>query len=252
MPEQLLFTRILNHAFAGPVYALLHALRVNNVLQALGAQPISAQAPISNAVAMEVLVLGVLLVSFILVRTRLSVENPGGLQHVFESFQGFIEDESHNIIGHGSQAFTAFLSALFLFILIANLFGVIPGLEAPTASVVVPLGLAVFTFVYYHVHGVRQHGLGYIKQFLGPMWWLAWLMLPLEIISHFARLLSLTVRLYANMFAGDLVTLAFFSIIPIALPIVFLGLHIFVALLQAYIFVLLAMVYLAGAVAAEH
>jgi len=77
-------------------------------------------------------------------------------------------------------------------------------------------------------------------------------MLPLEIISHLARLLSLTIRLYANMFAGDLVTLVFFSLIPIAVPVIFLGLHIFVALLQAYIFVLLAMVYLAGAVAMEH
>lgn len=252
MPEQLLFTRILNHAFAGPVYAVLHVLRVDVALQALGAQPISPQAPISNATAMEVLVLGVLLLFFILVRPRLSVENPGGLQHVFESYEGFIKDESHNIIGHGSEQFGTFLSTLFLFILIANLFGVIPGLEAPTASVVVPLGLAVFTFVYYHVQGIRRHGPGYLKQFLGPVWWLSWLMLPLEIISHFARLLSLTIRLYANMFAGDLVTLAFFSIVPIALPILFLGLHLFVALLQAYIFTLLAMVYLAGAVATEH
>lgn len=252
MPEQLLFTRLLNHAFAGPVYALLRALRVDVVLRALGAQPISPRAPISNAVAMEVLVLGVLLLFFILVRRRLSVENPGGLQHIFESYEGFIEDESHNIIGHGSERFTAFLSALFLFILIGNLFGVIPGLEAPTASAVVPLGLALFTFVFYQAQGFRRNGPGYLKQFLGPVWWLSWLMIPLEIISHLARLLSLTIRLYANMFAGDLVTLVFFSLIPIALPIVFLGLHIFVALLQAYIFVLLAMVYLAGAVATEH
>jgi F-type H+-transporting ATPase subunit a len=84
------------------------------------------------------------------------------------------------------------------------------------------------------------------------VWWLAPLMIPLEIISHLARLLSLTIRLYANMFAGDLVTLVFLSLIPIFIPIIFLGLHIFVALLQAYIFVLLAMVYLAGAVAEEH
>ena len=92
-----------------------------------------------------------------------------------------------------------------------------------------------------------------LKQFLGPVWWLSPLMIPLEIISHLARLLSLTIRLYANMFAGDLVTpLVFLSLIPIFIPIIFLGLHIFVALLQAYIFVLLAMVYLAGAVAEEH
>jgi F-type H+-transporting ATPase subunit a len=84
------------------------------------------------------------------------------------------------------------------------------------------------------------------------MWWLSPLMLPLEIISHLARVMSLTIRLYANMFAGDMVTLVFFSLIPIAVPVIFLGLHIGVALLQAYIFVLLTTVYLAGAVATEH
>lgn len=243
MPEQLLFTRLLNHAFAGPVDALLRAF---------GLVPKYPAAPITNAVAMEVLLLGVLVLFFILVRASLSVENPGGLQHTFEGLQGFIEGESHNIIGHGSERFTAYLAPLFLFILIGNLFGIVPGLEAPTAYAVVPLGLALCTFVYYQAHGLREHGIGYLKQFLGPVWWLAWLMIPLEIISHLARLLSLTIRLYANMFAGDLVTLVFFSLVPIALPIAFLGLHMFVALLQAYIFVLLAMVYLAGAVATEH
>lgn len=243
MPEQLAFTRLLNSLFAGPVTALLNVL---------GVSPSYPQAPITNAVAMEVLVLLLLTVLFLLVRSRLSVESPGGLQHVFESFQGFIEGESHNIIGHDSGRFTSYLAALFLFILVGNLFGVVPGLESPTASPVVPLGLAVCTFIYYQVQGLRVHGPKYLKQFLGPVWWLSPLMLPLEIISHAARLLSLTIRLYANMFAGDLVTLVFFSLIPILVPIIFLGLHIFVALLQAYIFMLLAMVYLAGALAEEH
>jgi len=243
MPEQLWFTQLLNHAFAGPVTALLRALHI---------EPQYPQAPITNAVAMEVLVLGLLLLSFLVLRSRLSVESPGGLQHIFESFQGFIEGESHCIIGHGSEQFTPILAVLFLFILIGNLFGVVPGLESPTASPVVPLGLALCTFAYYQLQGLRRHGVKYLKQFLGPVWWLAPLMIPLEIISHLARLLSLTIRLYANMFAGDLVTLVFLSLIPIFIPIIFLGLHIFVALLQAYIFVLLAMVYLAGAVAEEH
>jgi F-type H+-transporting ATPase subunit a len=92
----------------------------------------------------------------------------------------------------------------------------------------------------------------YLKHFAGPVWWLAPLMIPIEIISHLARMMSLTIRLYANMFAGDLVTLVFFSLVPLAIPVVFLGLHVFVSLLQAYIFVLLTTVYLAGAVAEEH
>ena len=243
MPEQLLFTRLLNHWFAAPVTALLTALHVH---------PEYPQAPITNAFAMEVLVVGFLLIIFIMVRSSLSVESPGGLQHMFEGINGFVEGQSRDVIGHHSERFTPFLVTLGLFILIANLFGVVPGLESPTASPVVPLGCAICAFVYYQVQGFRTSGVGYLKHFLGPMWWLSPLMLPLEIISHLARLMSLTIRLYANMFAGDMVTLVFFSLIPLAVPVVFLGLHIGVALLQAYIFVLLTTVYLAGAVATEH
>jgi F-type H+-transporting ATPase subunit a len=243
MPEQLLFTRLLNHWFAAPVTALLTALHMH---------PEYPQAPITNAVSMEVLVVGFLLIIFIMVRSSLSVESPSGLQHMFEGINGFIEGQSRDVIGHHSERFTPFLVSLGLFILIANLFGVVPGLESPTASPVVPLGCAICAFVYYQVQGFRASGVGYLKHFLGPMWWLSPLMLPLEIISHLARLMSLTIRLYANMFAGDMVTLVFFSLIPLAVPVVFLGLHIGVALLQAYIFVLLTTVYLAGAVATEH
>ena len=243
MSEQLFFTRILNQAFAGPVDALLRAVHVT---------PEYPQAPISNAVSMEVLVFGFLLVVFLIVRSQLSVENPSGLQHVFEGLHGFVEGQSRDVIGPHSERFTPFLMTLGLFILISNLLGLVPGLASPTAYPVVPLGCAVCAFIYYHSKGIGQHGFGYVKQFLGPMWWLAWLMLPLEIISHLARVMSLTIRLYANMFAGDMVTLVFFSLIPVVVPVIFLGLHIGVALLQAYIFVLLATVYLAGAVAAEH
>jgi F-type H+-transporting ATPase subunit a len=243
MPEQLLFTRLLNHAFGAPVTGLLRALHV---------EPTYPQAPVTNAVSMEVLVLGLLLVFFLILRSRLSVESPGGLQHMFEGLHGFVEGQSRDVIGPHSERFTPFLLTLGLFILIGNLFGVVPGLESPTASPVVPLGCAICAFAYYQYQGFRAAGIGYLKHFLGPMWWLSPLMLPLEIISHLARLMSLTIRLYANMFAGDMVTLVFFSLIPIVVPVIFLGLHIGVALLQAYIFVLLTTVYLAGAVATEH
>ncbi len=133
-----------------------------------------------------------------------------------------------------------------------NLIGIIPGFESPTAVVVVPLGCAICAFVYYQVQGFKHAGVAYLKHFSGPMPVLAPLMVPIELISHVARVLSLTVRLYANMFAGDLVTLAFLSLIPIGLPLLFLGLHFFVSLLQTYIFVLLTTVYIAGAVAEEH
>jgi len=243
MPEQLWFTEILNHVFAGPVTRLLQALHID---------PEYPQAPITNAVAMELLVFLFLVTLFFLVRARLSVDKPGALQHVFEGAHGFVEGQSQEIIGHHSERFTPFLVTLTLFILICNLIGLIPGFESPTAVPVVPLGCAVCAFVYYQAQGFKHHGIAYLKHFMGPMWWLAVIMVPIEIISHLARMLSLTVRLYANMFAGDMVTMVFFSLVPIGVPIIFLGLHIGVSLLQTYIFVLLTMVYLSGAVAEEH
>lgn len=244
MPEQLWFTQFLNHAFAAPLTAVLRAVHM---------PPKYPQAPITNAVAMEVVVFGFLLVVFLLAGTRLSVDRPGALQHIFEGVHGFVEAQSGEIIGHHSEGFTPFLVALGLFILISNLLGLVPGFESPTgASPTVPLGCAVCAFVYYQTQGFRRHGIAYLKHFMGPMWWLAIIMVPIELISHLARMLSLTVRLFANMFAGDMVTWVFFSLIPIGIPVLFLGLHIGVSLLQTYIFVLLTTVYLQGAVAEEH
>jgi len=243
MPTQLLLTQVLNHAFAAPTTALLRSLHI---------EPTFPAAPITNAFAMELLVFVVLVAHFILVRLTLSVEKPKSLQHVAEMIHGFVLEQGESIIGHGHERFTSYLTALFLFILLANLMGLVPGLESPTADVVVPLGFALVTFLYYHYHGIRSNGAGYIKQFLGPVWWLYPLMLPIEIISHCARVLSLTVRLYANMFAGDLVTLAFFSLVPVGIPLIFLGLHLGVAIVQAYVFFLLASIYLSLAVAHDH
>jgi len=243
MPEQLWFTEILNRFFAGPANAILNAVHHP------AAYP---NAPINNFVAMEILVVGILFVFFVLVRSQLSVESPGGLQHMMEGVYGFIDNQSHEIIEHDYKRFTPYLVALGLFILVANLIGLIPGFISPTATPTVPLGFAVCTFLYYHFHGIKKHGAHYVKQFLGPVALMAPLMFVIEIVSHFARVLSLTVRLYANIFAGDMVTLAFFSLIPIGVPIIFLLLHLGVSLVQTFIFVVLATVYLAGAVGEEH
>jgi F-type H+-transporting ATPase subunit a len=116
----------------------------------------------------------------------------------------------------------------------------------------VPLGLAVTTFVYYNFQGVRVQGpIGYLKHFAGPIWWIAPLLFVIEIISHIARLLSLTVRLWANMYAGDLVTLVFYSLFPVGLSLPFMALHIFVSVVQALVFTMLAMIYVGQAVAHE-
>jgi F-type H+-transporting ATPase subunit a len=226
MHEQLWFTEVLNRLFAGPVTALLTALHIHVKYP---------DAPIGNSFAMEVLVFGLLLLLFIALRATLSVEG-----------------QSEEIIGHHSEGYTPFLMTLALFILLCNLIGLIPGFESPTAVPIVPLGCAICAFVYYQAQGFKHAGPAYLKHFLGPVWWLSWLMLPIEIISHLARVLSLTIRLFANMFAGDMVTLVFISLVPLGVPIVFLSLHIGVSFLQTYIFVLLTTVYLSGAVAEEH
>jgi len=250
--EQLAFTAFLNHIFGASVTALLFALHIH---------PKHPTTPITNAAAMEILVVLLLTVVFIAVRLRLSVEQPGGLQHTMEGIQGFIENLAHEIIGHRSEKFVPYLTALGLFILTCNLLGLVPGLESPTAVPVVPLGCALLTWFYYHFAGLREHGgIGYLKHFIGPQEGmplavrilLPVLIFPIEIFSHLARVLSLTVRLFANMFAGDMVTLVFFSLIPLGIPIIFEGLHIGVSFIQAYIFVLLATVYLGEAMAHEH
>ena len=256
MKEELFFTHLLNQYFGGIA---------SRILSALGAHPVAAggksqylftynpAAPITNFFAMEILVVLILVVLFLWARARISVDKPSAMQHVFELTEEFVNQQSEEIIGHHAERFTPFLVALGLFILIANLIGLIPGFESPTATPAVPLGLAIVAWIYYHFHGIKKQGLlRYAKHFTGPMLVLAPLMIPIEIISHIARMMSLTIRLYANIFAGDLVTLVFFSLIPIGVPVIFLGLHLFVSLLQAYIFVLLATVYLAGAVAEEH
>lgn len=243
MPEQLWFAELLNRYFGGIAASLLHMV---------GVQPTYPEAPITNPVAMEILVVLILLAFFLAIRASLSVEKPGGLQHLVEATEEFIAEQAHGVMGHGYERYIPYAVTIGFFILVGNLLGLVPGFESPTANPTVPLGCALLTFVYYHYHGLRVHRLGYIKQFIGPVWPLAPLMLLIEVVSHFARILSLTVRLYANMFAGDMVTLAFFSLVPVLVPVVFLGLHLFVSLVQTFIFVMLTLVYLGMAVSEEH
>jgi F-type H+-transporting ATPase subunit a len=250
--EQLAFTALLNRLFGAPVLALLLKLHIH---------PKYPATPITNAVAMEILVALLLTIFFIAVRSQLSVERPGALQHTMEGIHGFIENMAQEIIGHKSAKFVPYLTVLGMFILTCNLIGLVPGLESPTAVITVPLGGALLTWFYYHYSGLREHGVfGYLKHFIGPQEgmplivriFLPFIIFPIEIFSHLARVLSLSVRLFANMFAGEMVTLVFFSLAPLGLPIVFQGLHVFVAFIQTYIFVLLPTVYLGEAMAHEH
>jgi F-type H+-transporting ATPase subunit a len=210
----------------------------------------------------ELLVVLLLTIFFIAVRARLSVERPGGLQHTMEGINGFVENMTDEVVGHHGHKYVPYLVTLGIFILTCNLIGLVPGLESPTGVPVVPLGCALLTWCYYHYQGLRTNGpLGYLKRFIGPQdkemplimrLFLPVLLFPIEVFSHLARIMSLTIRLFANMFAGEMVTLVFFSLIPIGIPILFEGLHIGVSFIQTYIFVLLACVYLGEATGEEH
>jgi F-type H+-transporting ATPase subunit a len=238
------FTHFLNHIFGGAVLALF---------QAIGVHPANAAAPITDGFALEFLVFLGLVVFFLIVRATLSVDNPNPAQQIAELINDFTGSNAEQIIGHGYERFQAFVTCIFLFVVLNNLLGLIPGIDTPTASPYIPLGIAIPTFLYYHYFGFKEQGfVGYMKHFAGPIWWIWWLLFPIEIVSHFARIMSLTIRLYANMFASDMVTLVFFSLFPLAIPAVFLGLHAAVSLIQAYVFMLLAMIYLSQAVAHEH
>ena len=206
--------------------------------------------PWENWLVMELLV--VVLMMVLIPLLRLSVDKPGGTQHLFEVLYGFLKDSTEESgIHHGSK-YIPFFGTIFVFVLFMNLIGVIPTFESPTMNPAVPCGLAICTFAYYNFMGVKENGVGkYLKHFIGPVPALALLMIPIEIVSHFARPLSLTIRLYANMFAGEQVTNAFLGLTYLVAPAIFMGLHVFVSFLQAYIFTLLAMIYVGGATAHE-
>ncbi len=242
MPEsELWITRIFNDQLAG---------LGNWFLGLAGVDP--EPRPWVNFVVMQILVAILLMVVFAILRPRLSVDHPGKLQHVFEMIHGFVGGQAEDQMGHQGQRYLAFFGTIFLFILTCNLIGLIPAFESPTMNAPVTCGCALATFVYYHLMGLQANGFGYVRHFLGPMTWLAPLMFPIEVVSHLARPLSLTVRLYANMFAGEQVTMVFLKMTYFLVPVIFMGLHIFVGMIQAYIFMLLTMVYVGSAVAHEH
>ncbi|MGB6975320.1 MAG: F0F1 ATP synthase subunit A [Terracidiphilus sp.] len=243
MQEQLGITHLLNHLFGGAAAWAMHLVGV----------PADPATAINDTFALEVLVACGLIAFFLIVRLTLSVEKPNPAQQLAEMIHEFTGNQGEQVIGHGHEQFQAFVTCVLLFILFNNFGGLFPHIETPTSKAYVPLGIATLTFLYYNFHGLREQGLlGYMKQFAGPVWWLAPFMFIVEVISHFARVMSLTIRLYANMLASDLLTLIFFSIFPLAVPVIFLGLHFAVALVQAYVFMLLTMIYLSLAVSHEH
>src|SRR5690242_502137 len=270
-------TQFVNHHLGHFALALLAALHI---------QPSKPEQPIPEHVVMAVVVVIIGTILALVLRSRLSVEKPGAMQQVAEMLftnpLGFgIKDLLEENVHHGASQFIPFVGTISVFVLLGNLMGAFPGsfLKAPTGNVSVPLACASVTFLYFNWRGIRRHGLGgYLLTFAGSpkdasSWILAVLLFPVEIVSTTARVLSLTVRLWANMFASDLIYVIFLgllaggssfgwskspilgvvlAIFPATIPIAFIGLHIFVSVIQAYVFTVLPAVYLGLATAEEH
>jgi len=245
MPEhELYITQLFNQFLAGPA---------NAILNLLGEPAADPSKPWANWMTMQIVVLLIMIAIFAILRPKISMDKPGKMQHIFEVVWNFLHGQSEEIVGHHGPHYLHMFGTIFLFVAFANLLGLIPLFESPTMFPQVPLGIAMMTFFYYNIMGASAQGvIGHLKHFAGPVWYLAPLMIPIEIVSHLARPLSLTIRLFANMYAGEQVTIVFLGLVPLLVPTVFIGLHVFVALLQAYIFVLLTMVYVSEAVAHEH
>lgn len=158
---------------------------------------------------------------------------------------------AEGIIGPKGRQYLPLYGALFLFILVNNLVGLIPGFSPATSNVNTTLGLGLLSFVMYNVYGFQEHGIGYLKHFLGPIWWLVFLMLPLEIIDNILRPLTLNLRLLMNMFADHLVLDIFTDLTKVIVPVVFYMLGTFVCVIQAFVFTLLSMVYVSLATASH-
>ncbi|MDQ6700731.1 MAG: F0F1 ATP synthase subunit A [Acidobacteriota bacterium] len=242
--HEIWLTRLFNEHLAGMGNALLGLVHVHAEDPAR---------PWANYITMQLVVALLIVVLFAVLKSGLSVDRPGKLQHLAEIMYQFLHGEAHDNVGHEGHRYLSLFGTLFIFILFANLIGIIPGFESPTQVPYVPAGLAMIAFLYYNWMGIRANGFGkYAAHFVGPIWWMAPLMIPIEIISHLARPMSLTIRLFANMYAGEQVTLVFLSLTYLIAPAIFMGLHVFVSFLQAYIFALLTMMYVGGAVAHEH
>ncbi len=185
-------------------------------------------------------------------RSVISVENPGKLQLFCETIVGTLDDMLLDNIGTKGRPFLGLVGTLGLFIVVCNLIGLVPYFSSPTVNLNFTVGCAVVAFLYYNYQGICAQGAGrYFKHFLGPLPILAPLMLPIEIISHFSRMVSLSLRLFGNIFGEELViaSLAFMVAWLVPVPMMLFG--VFGGLLQAFVFIMLTMVYLGGAVASE-
>ena len=209
-------------------------------------------------VVMALIILFSLVLFLNIMKKKLTIY-PSFMQYILEAYINFINSLVSDIIGEKGKKYLPCIGTLGLFILLSNLLGLIPGLASPTSNINVTAGCALFIFLYYHWQGFKEQKLKYLKQFLGPFelkgFWStagAILMAPIEIIGHFSRPLSLTIRLFGNIFGEDFIIIILFSLVPLFVPLPMMCLAIFTSLVQTLVFIMLSTIYIAGAVAEAH
>jgi F-type H+-transporting ATPase subunit a len=217
--------------------------------------PDGKEAWIPDPALMTLLLLLVFAVFFPLAARRYRRERPGGVQNFLEMIVEGIRSLIEDVIGHGAQMkYLPIIGAFAVFIFVGNLFGLFFFLQPPTGALSTTVALALISFVYFNWQGIREHGLlGYLKHFMGPVLWLAPLFFVIEMIGNFARILSLSLRLFMNIYGEHTATGIFAGLAPIVVPWPLMALGLFTALLQSFIFVTLTSVYISlGTAHEEH
>ncbi len=206
---------------------------------------------VASQVVYAWVVMAVLIVTGYLAGRKAAVV-PRGLAHFYEVILQGVWSFTEGMLGEETKRFFPLVATLALFILTGNLIGLIPGFESPTANLNTTLAMAVVAVVYSEYVGIRTHGAAYIKHFTGPLPWLAPLMLPIEIISHLARMLSLSLRLFGNIRGEDILLAVLLILVPYLVPVPIMLLAVFTSFLQAFIFVVLTLIYIQGALEEAH
>jgi F-type H+-transporting ATPase subunit a len=242
LEHSLAIVDLFNKAFGKPLAALL---------ELLGIHVHDPNHLVPDYIVMSLIVAVVLILLFSLAARRIELI-PSKSQSILELIIQAFESQLTEIVGEQGRKYLPLIATVGIFIFAANLIGLVPGMMSPTSKLNVTVGCALVVFLYYHWQGIKAQGpVNYLKHFFGPIPALAPLLLPIEIISHFSRVVSLSIRLFGNIFAEELLIVVMASIIPFFLPLPFMAIAIFTSLIQAFVFVLLSCIYIAGAVAHE-
>ena len=214
-------------------------------------EPLHVNEASADAIAYTWLIIALLLVLSVLATSAIK-SVPSGLQNFMEVIVGGIENMIVETMGEHGRPFFPLIATLAIFILVSNLIGLIPGFFPPTANINTTAACAVIVFLSTHVVGIKHHGLHYLKHFMGPIAWLAPIMFFIEVIGHLSRPVSLTLRLFGNMNGHELVLMIFFGLAPFLVPLPMMLMGVLVSFIQAFVFMLLAMIYIQGSLEEAH